>query len=278
MELELKGSDISLLDKRTEGWPAGLQMAALSLRGRTNQSEAIRSFSGSHRYVMDYLICEVLDGQTAEVQLFLLRTSMLERFCTELCDEVVERSGSQSILEELERSNLFIVALDDERRWYRYHHLFAQLLQHRLRLACTAEEVETLHLKAGRWLENAGDIETAMRHYLAGTTYREALRVVEDHHQRILTNGGLRQLLSWMSQVPEEVVGADAMSSILFGAFYAFAGKAVTAERWFVAGDSLLDRLEIGERSGRTTNMRGVAAAMRAFLSDMQGRTERAIR
>ncbi|MBE3063400.1 MAG: hypothetical protein IMZ69_00040, partial [Spirochaetes bacterium] len=191
MGLDLSEEDVALLERRTEGWPAGLQMAALSLQSRNDPSEFIRSFGGSHKYVMDYLVGEVVDGQPVEVQEFLLRTSLLDRFCAGLCDELVERTGSQAVLEGLDRANLFVVALDEERQWYRYHHLFAELLRHRLRQGREPAEIERLHLRAGGWLESSGDMEGAMRHYLACRHQGEALRLMGERHLAILTRGGL---------------------------------------------------------------------------------------
>lgn len=266
MEIELAADDVGLLEERTEGWPAGLQMAALSLKTSTDRQEQIRRFSGSHRYVMDYLVSEVLDAMPAQTVTFLLSTALLERFNADLCEAVSGIDGAQRMLEELERGNVFLVPLDDERCWYRYHHLFAELLQHRLRLSRSAEEIAAIHHHAAEWLAAEGESEAAVTHYLAAGAYSELFRLIEDRHQKILSDGGLRLLLSWMSAVPDEAISEDPMAATLTGVFQAFAGDAAAAERWFAAGEPEGD-------TPRAREIRGIAAALRAFLNDLAGRT-----
>ena len=277
MGLDLQEGDIAILEQRTEGWPAGLQMAALSLQKQQDPSSFIQRFGGSHRYIMDYLVGEVLEGQPAEVQEFLLCTSILDRFRSELCDALAGGTDSQSILEALERGNLFLVALDEERVWYRYHHLFAELLRHRLRLKRKAEEIAELHLRAGRWLERANDVEEAMHHYLTGGKFREALRVIEEQYVAILTRGGLRTLVVWASRIPEEAVVGNAGACIALGSICAWAGRAGEAERRFAQADTLLDPAEAQGESEEARVLRGTASVMRAFLAEIAGQTARAI-
>lgn len=148
--LQLSQDEIELLETRSEGWVVGLQLAAIALHGYRDKDRPVEAFSGSHRFVLDYLIEEVLDQQPERVKIFLLRTSILNRFTGSLCDAVTGQGDGQSTLEDLERANLFIIPLDDERRWYRYHHLFADTL--RLRLHQTQSEDEhALHLAASKW-------------------------------------------------------------------------------------------------------------------------------
>ena len=150
MGLGLSAQDIARLSTRTEGWIAGLQLAAISLQGRQDATSFITSFTGSHHFVLDYLVEEVLGQQSERVQTFLLRTSILDRFCGPLCDAVMmdpSVSGRET-LEDLERANLFIIPLDNERHWYRYHHLFADLLRQRLRQSIPGDaesQVNELH-------------------------------------------------------------------------------------------------------------------------------------
>src|SRR5437868_11712281 len=161
MGLPLSAQDIAALERRTEGWIAGLQLAALSMQGHEDAASFIRSFTGSHHFVLDYLLAEVLGQQSERVQAFLLRTSILDRMTGPLCDAVVldPSISGQATLEYLEHANLFIVPLDDERRWYRYHHLFADLLRQRLHqsIASSTEEaqsqVNALHIRASLWYE-----------------------------------------------------------------------------------------------------------------------------
>ncbi len=171
--LTLSEHDLITLEARTEGWIAGLQLAALSVQGRDDSSEFLASFAGNNRYVADYLVEEVLERQDEAVKRFLLETSILERLCGSLCYAVTGREDAQGLLETLERSNLFLVPLDDERRWYRYHHLFADLLKARL-LAQRGRAAE-LHTRSSRWFEENGSPADAIRHaFAAGDTERAA--------------------------------------------------------------------------------------------------------
>ncbi len=133
MGLDLSAEDIAALETRTEGWIAGLQLAAISMQGSEDATGFIKSFTGSHRYVLDYLVEEVLEQQSESVQTFLLQTAVLDRLTGSLCDALLDQDNGQATLEMLEHANLFIIPLDEERRWYRYHHLFADLLRQRLR-------------------------------------------------------------------------------------------------------------------------------------------------
>jgi len=173
MGLGLSAAEITALDKRVEGWIAGLQMAALSMRGRKDVSGFIKSFSGSHRFVLDYLVEEVLDQQSSDIQEFLLRTSILKRMTAPLCNAVMDRDDSQAILAQLEQANLFLIHLDDQRRWYRYHHLFADLLRSRVEQA-QPDLVLTLHCRASEWYENEEFVAEAVVHAIAGKAYARA--------------------------------------------------------------------------------------------------------
>ena len=167
MDLALTAADTTALETRTEGWIAGLQLAALSLRGRDDGHNFVESFTGSHHFVLDYLAEEVLQRQPAEVVNFLYHTAVLDRLSGPLCDALTGRTGSQSLLENLLAENLFLVPLDDERRWFRYHHLFADLLRARL-LQTRPDEILALHRRAAAWFETNGQIEEAVQHALAG--------------------------------------------------------------------------------------------------------------
>src|SRR5215475_3879724 len=164
--LDLSAASVAALQDRTEGWAAGVQLAALSLRGQADPARFIAAFAGSHRYVLDYLTEEVLARQPEPVLGFLLGTSVLDRLCGPLCDAVTGRTGSQAVLEELDRANLFVVPLDEERRWWRYHHLFADLLRARLERA-RPQRIPGLHRAAAAWHEQYGFADDAVRHALA---------------------------------------------------------------------------------------------------------------
>jgi LuxR family transcriptional regulator, maltose regulon positive regulatory protein len=190
-DLPLPEAAVAALAARTEGWVAGLQLAGLSLRGQPDVAGFVESFSGSHRYVLDFLTEEVLDRQPDEVRAFLLGTSVLDRLSGELCDAVTGRTGSQRLLEQVERSNLFLIPLDEVRGWWRYHHLFADLLQARLREEQPGQ-VARLHRNAAAWYERQGLADDAIRHALAGGEMIWAARLMERHFDELfyLRGGG----------------------------------------------------------------------------------------
>ena len=182
MGLNLSAEDIAALETRTEGWIAGLQLAALAMlamQGHKDATSFIKSFTGTHHFVMDYLIEEVLQQQSERVQTFLLRTAILDRLCGPLCDAVLldPSASGQETLEYIERANLFIIPLDNERHWYRYHHLFADLLRQRLGQSQTPEEIAQYHICASEWFEKNGDQAEAFRHLIAARDYRPGGRV-----------------------------------------------------------------------------------------------------
>ncbi len=175
MGLTVSGDDAETLERRTEGWIAGLQLAALSLRGRDDVTSFVRSFAGEHRHVLDFLVEEVLRGQSGRVREFLLATSVLDRMCGALCDAVTERDDGAATLVDLERANLFLVPLDDERRWYRYHALFVEAMR-AVAERERAEDLPAWHRRASRWLETDGSVGTAIHHArAAGDVDRAAL-------------------------------------------------------------------------------------------------------
>src|SRR3712207_899275 len=169
---------ISALEDRTEGWIAGLQLAALSMRGREDVSGFVRAFAGDNRYIVDYLIEEVLQRQPEHIRSFLLQTSILERLRGPLCDAVTGQEDGNARLEALERGNFFIVPLDDKRQWYRYHHLFAEVLYAHL-MQEQPDRASTLHRRASEWYEHNGSVADAIRHALAAEDFERAADLVE---------------------------------------------------------------------------------------------------
>lgn len=210
MGLSLSSDDVALLETRTEGWIAGLQMAALSMQGLLETGDFIRSFTGSHRFVLDYLMEEVLDRQTEEVQMFLLRTSILERLCGPLCEAVLSGSSTsgQLTLEYLEHANLFIVPLDGDRCWYRYHHLFGELLRKRLEQKLTSEGIAGLHLQASEWYEKNGLILDAFTHAAAANDIERAERLMERKDMPINHPGVPVTILNWLESLPVSVLNS----------------------------------------------------------------------
>jgi LuxR family transcriptional regulator, maltose regulon positive regulatory protein len=197
----LPGTVVPALVARTEGWAAGLQLAGLSLRGHADPAGFVAAFSGSHRFVLDYLADEVLDGQPAEVRAFLLETSVLERLTGELCDAVTGRPGSRAMLAAIERAGLFVVPLDEARGWWRYHHLFAGLLRARLQ-AEQPGRVRALHRAAATWCEEHDLADDAVRHALAAGDAAWAARLVERHVETLLGRSEGVTLRRWLSALP----------------------------------------------------------------------------
>jgi LuxR family maltose regulon positive regulatory protein len=202
---ELPEAAVAALADRTEGWVAGLQLAALSLQGRTDITAFVDGFSGSHRYVLDYLAEEVLDGQPDHLVRFLLETSVLERLCGPLCEAVTGRADSQALLEQVERANLFLVPLDEVRGWWRYHHLFADLLRARLAQE-RPERVAQLHRAAAAWSEEHWLVDDAVRHALAAEELAWVARLVEQHFEELLWRSEDATLRRWLRSLPTELV------------------------------------------------------------------------
>ncbi|MGE5248898.1 MAG: AAA family ATPase, partial [Bacteroidota bacterium] len=202
MQLELTEEDISALGQRTEGWIAGLQMVALSLLDESDRHEFIAAFQGNDRYIADYLVEEVLQRQPVEFQDFLQQTSILDRLNASLCDAVTGRKDSLAMLNVLQRSNLFIVPLDNRREWFRYHHLFSELLQKRLRETHSVEEFADLQRAASSWYESQGDTAAAIRHARLIPDDRLILRLLEQNAGRFFRSGELPQLFELARLVP----------------------------------------------------------------------------
>jgi LuxR family maltose regulon positive regulatory protein len=205
MGLQVAADDVERLAERTEGWVAGLYLAGLSLRGRPDPSAFVASFQGDHRHVADFLTTEVLDCQPEEIRTFLLRTSLLERLSGPLCDAVLETKGSAGRLRELERSNLFLVPLDDHRQWYRYHRLFAQLL----RLELSRRDpglLPVLHRRAAVWYRRAGSVDDAIGHATAAGEFAEAGALVARHWLGYWRRGRRATVARWLDGLPEQAI------------------------------------------------------------------------
>ncbi len=229
MGLHLEASAIATLEQRTEGWIAGLQLAALSLQGRADVTAFLAAFTGSHRYILDYLSEEVLARQSEPVQQFLLHTCILERLCGSLCDAVREQEGSQAMLEGLERANLFVVALDDERRWYRYHHLFAQALRSHLQQAEPTLMPE-LHRRASAWYERHDLPAEAVQHALAAPDFERAARLIEPIALPVAYQGQLSTVLGWMNALPEALVRTRPLLRIYHASLLLFTNQLEESE------------------------------------------------
>jgi LuxR family maltose regulon positive regulatory protein len=205
MGLELSTEDVATLQAHTEGWIAGLQLAALSLQSSEDTPSFVAAFTGSHRYIVDYLVEEVLSRQPEAVQSFLLQTSILDRMSGPLCDALTQRADGQAMLERLEKANLFLVPLDEERRWYRYHHLFADLIRQQLN-ASEPGLVPELHRRASQWHEQNGDADQSIQHALAAKDSVRAASLMDKSCYAAWRSGEIVKLQAWMKALPESVV------------------------------------------------------------------------
>ncbi len=232
MGLNLSDADIAALEARTEGWIAGLQLAALSMEGRSDTTGFIQAFTGSHHFVLDYLIEEVLQKQPESIQTFLLRTSILDRLCGPLCDAVLGSASAsgQETLEYLERANLFIVPLDNERRWYRYHHLFRDILRQRLGQSLSPAEIAEYHICASLWFEKNGDEAEAFQHAFASGDFGRAAGLAEAAWQGM--NGSFQSAawLGWVKKLPKDVIRVRPVLSTQMGQAFMDAGEPEASE------------------------------------------------
>ena len=262
---------------RTEGWAAGLQLAALSLRGHADPAGFVAAFSGSHRFVLDYLADEVLDGQTSQVRAFLLETSVLERLSAELCDAVTGRAGSQAMLAGIERAGLFLVPLDEVRGWWRYHHLFADLLRARLQ-AEQPGRVQALHRAAAAWCEEHDLADDAVRHALAAGDAAWAARLVERHVETLLGRSEGVTLRRWLSALPAESVRDRPRLCLAqaYGAAQGFQLEALEAllddaERGFAVSGGEPYEDPAGRPASVLANVPAGIAFLRASLARLRG-------
>lgn len=229
--VSLSASEIATLESRTEGWAAGLQMAAISLRKKPQSSEFIQSLAGSNRFILDYLMEEVLKNQTPDVQHFLMETAILDRLCPPLCDALhqADDGSSQKVLQYLEHENLFVIPLDNEGYWYRYHQLFQDLLLMRLKQAMPGR-ILALHQSAANWFETNGWISEAVQHYIQGAEFERAADLVETHTLQLFAQGKLDQLMGWIQKLPADLSARRPWLSIHQAWVMAFAGKNSQAE------------------------------------------------
>ncbi len=279
----LPDTAVAALTARTEGWAAGLQLAALSLRGRTDAAGFVTAFSGSHRFVLDYLADEVLDGQPGPVRTFLLETSVLERLSGELCDAVTGRSGSQAMLHHIERAGLFLVPLDEVRGWWRYHHLFADLLRARLEQE-QPSRVQELHRAAAAWSDEHDLGDDAVRHALAAGDAAWAAQLVERYVDALLRRSEGVTLRRWLGTLPAEVLRArprlclaQGFNAVVSGQVEAIEPLLDDAERAFAATGSQPSEPPVGPAGGVLANVPAGIAFLRAELARLRGDAARAV-
>jgi LuxR family maltose regulon positive regulatory protein len=273
MGLDISTQDITALERRTEGWIAGLQLAAISLLGKEDTTKLIKSFSGSHRLVLDYLIDEVLIQQPQSVQNFLLQTAILDRLTGSLCDTLTGQDNGQATLEMLERANLFIVPLDEERRWFRYHHLFIDLLSQRLRQN-KPDQIPGLHERASAWYEQNGFVDEAIEHSMRAQDFERAAHLIEEFIDVLWGRGEHRKLQHWLDGLPDEILFSKPYLNIYRARYLCNSGQLDDAEK-------ILHTVEEALTSSTYTasetdpsdreKLRGRAAATRALICSYQG-------
>jgi LuxR family transcriptional regulator, maltose regulon positive regulatory protein len=271
MGLSLSEGDVAVLEGVTEGWIAALQLAALSMRDRQDTSGFVESFSGSNRHVLDFLAEEVLERQPEGVREFLLKTSALERMSASLCDSLTSRNDGQQMLERLEHENLFVIALDDERQWYRYHHLFADVLRSRLQRE-QPERIRELHRRAAEWYERNGWTSEAIQHALAAQDHDRAADLVEDVARKMWLRGEVMTLLGWLEALPEETRRRRPQLLLQYSAALLWVGRL----------DDVEPLLREAERAAEATRedrrlLLGFASAVRSWRARLQGDAPNAV-
>ena len=290
MSLDLSGQDVAALEARTEGWVAALQLAALSMTGREDVGAFVARFAGDDRYVVDYLADEVLARQPAATRAFLMETAVLDRLTAGLCDAVTGRDDSRAVLEGLDRANLFLVALDDQRRWYRYHHLFADVLRARL-LDEQPALVPQLHSRASAWFEGQGDSSAAIEHALAAADFERAADLIEVVAHDLRQTRQEQTLRRWLDALPDSLFEHRPVLAITHVAARMSSGtlegveqRLVDAERWLPAArddDARAAAVEAGMIVRHTAALSHLPSAIglhRAGLAQVSGDLDATIR
>lgn len=279
MELELTPSDVATLGERTEGWIAALQLAALSMRGRDDLADFVAGFAGDDRYVVDYLAEEVLQNQPTELRAFLLQTSILTRMSAALVETVTGRPDGGAMLEALDRANLFLVPLDDRRRWFRYHHLFAEVLQARL-VEEQPEQLLDLHRRASSWYAQRGDLDDAIHHALTAPDHDLAAQLIEEAMPTMARDRREATLRTWMEALPAEAFRSRPVLSLGFAGALLSTGQTEgvearlrDAERWVDAPPSaeVNEGLPVAVDENEFRRLPGAVAIYRSGLALAQG-------
>jgi len=288
MGLSLSAEHVNALEARTEGWIAGLQLAAFSMSGRDDLPGFIAAFTGSHRFILDYLSDQVLQQQPKELQLFLLQTSILDRMNASLCDALVDSSTtaeneesvagqgeSQAILEKLEQRNLFLVPLDDERRWYRYHHLFVDVLRHRLQETLPDRVIE-LHRRASEWFECEGMLPEAVDHALAARDLERAAQLIERAVSPLWRRSEISALAAWMQALPDTVWRMRPGLCLAYARALIDTAQYAPAEAFVRQAEAALESGLVTDNA-RVASLQGQAAALRSHLAVTRGEFAQAI-
>lgn len=273
--LSLTKTDVAALEAKTEGWIAGLQLAALALQsspsaaGSTAASEFIAALSGSHRFILDYLTEQVLDRQPQAVQDFLLQTAVLDKLHGDLCNAVTGRTDGRSLLNQLYNANLFLVPLDDEGEWYRYHHLFADLLRDRQR-ALRGAETAVLHQRAGQWYAQAGMVSEAMRHALAAADYAQAVTLLERHAMRLIMQGYVKTVNGWVQAIPARWRRQSPKTNLAFAWMHLLRGAYAQAAPYLERVEQSFSAAQ--ESTAEQQTLRAEWLVMQSLLLNMEGK------
>jgi LuxR family transcriptional regulator, maltose regulon positive regulatory protein len=275
MGLDLSTNDIDALETRTEGWIAGLQMAALSLQGRADTANFIKAFTGSHRFVLDYLLEEVLECQPEHIRRFLLQTSILDQLNGSLCDAVTKQKDSRRILADLDRSNLFVVPLDDQRQWYRYHHLFADVLRAHL-MEEQSDQVAALHLRASEWYQQNDLWSDAIYQALAAKDFERSAGLIELAWPAMDASFQFSTWLGWVKALPEKLIRSQPVLCVQFAETLINVGDLEAAEFRLQDAEQWLENLSnqlVFKNEEQVRILPAKIAINRASLAQVQGNT-----
>lgn len=272
MGLTLSPEHIVALEQRTEGWIVGLQLAAISLQPQQDTADFIESFTGSHHFVLDYLVEEVLNRQPPHIQDFLLKTSILNRLCAPLCDAIIQdaKYPSQTLLRDIQNANLFLVSLDNERYWFRYHYLFADLLRQRLLRDGTGfstEDVDELHRQASIWYETKGLELEAFQHAIAINDIERAERLIESQGTPLYLRGIVQPILHWLESLPHHILDAHPSLWIAYASTLMLMGQHTSVEQKLNEAENALQNIELDDKA---QDILGRIASMRATLAVIQ--------
>lgn len=267
--LDLTKEEINALEERTEGWAAGLQLAALSIKGREDADVFVKEFTGSHVYISEYLVEEVLRRQPADIHDFLLKTSILNRLTAGLCEAVTGCEDGQTMLQTISHANLFVISLDDESRWYRYHHLFTDLLRARLQRELSKADIAALHQHAACWYEKAGMITEAIEYSLKAADYQHVVHLVEEVAFFMILQGQVRSVESWLQAIPQTFIDKSPRINMAFAWMNLLRG---TPEQAAQSIEHLRNIFSSNNEINLEPSLKGEWLALQAKLLILQGK------
>jgi LuxR family maltose regulon positive regulatory protein len=277
IKVELNDQELMLLESRSEGWVAGIRMLLLSTLGKQNLKEILQNLSGQQRYIMDFLTEEALNNQDEATQVFLLETSVLERFCPALCDAITQKTNGLAMLDGLERANCFLIPLDENRSWYRYHHLFSDLLRVRVKQMEQNDPglIKSIHERAGHWFDENQFYEEAVQQNILATNYERAAEIVEERTIELFVLGRLHQLLAWIRLLPDDLAKQRPELNIYQAWALAFASKAEDAEQHLRQAEAIM--ADEGLTESDQIRMQAEIRAIRSLIAIISGNITAAI-